>query len=138
MRTKLGSRHIAGLAAVFVSICGPAFGQSDPLAPPADLGAGGVPVPMDGTAIYGQGTPPPEGMMAIPVPPSTCSGMRAVVRSQGFILVPTGGGNAQRYVLDQRYCADDQTTSPAWLATSDNPRCFVGYTCGEASNDGGN
>lgn len=76
--------------------------------------------------------------MAIPVPPSTCGGISAVVRSQGFILIPTGGGNAQRYVRDQRYCQDDQTTSPAWLPTSDNPRCFVGYTCGEADNDGGN
>lgn len=110
----------------------------DPLAPPSDLGAGPLPVPIDGTAIYGQNQPPPEGYMAVPVPPSTCAGIRQVVTSQGFILVPTGGGNAQRYVRDQRYCQDDQTTKPAWMPTSDNPRCFVGYTCGESNSDGGN
>jgi hypothetical protein len=115
-----------------------ALAQGDPLAPPPNLDTGPLPVPVDGTAIYGQNQPPPEGYMAVPVPPSTCSGVRQVVRQQGFILVPTGGGNAQRYVLDQRYCQDDQTTSPAWMPTSDNPRCFVGYTCGESNSDGGN
>jgi len=127
------------LAALFcVALAGVAQGQgADPLTPPPDLGATGVPVPLDGTAIYGQGMPPPEGMMAIPVPPADCGGIRTVVRSQGYILIPTGGGNAQRYVLDERYCAGDQVTKPAWLPTSDNPRCFVGYTCGAANNDGG-
>ncbi|MBP2148941.1 hypothetical protein V5F63_05660 [Xanthobacter autotrophicus DSM 597] len=120
------------------SIASGALAQGDPLAPPSDLGAGGLPVPIDGTAIYGQNQAPPAGYMAVPVPPSTCAGVRQVVTSQGFILVPTGGGNAQRYVRDQRFCQDDQTTKPAWMPTSDNPRCFVGYTCGESNNDGGN
>lgn len=127
----------AVLAAALVGVCAPAFAQSDALAPPPDLGASGVPVPVDGTAILGQGTPP-SGMMAIPEPPSTCAGVAGVVQSQGFILIPTGGGNAQRYVLDGRYCAQGQTTKPAWIATSDTSRCFVGYTCGIANNDGGN
>lgn len=136
---RFGSFFIAlALFALGAAGSGPARAQSDPLTPPPDLGAAGVPVPLDGTAIYGQGTAPPAGYMAIPVPPSTCGGIAAVVRAQGFILIPTGGGNAQRYVRDQRYCQDDQTTTPAWLPTSDNPRCFVGYTCDEADNDGGN
>ncbi|MFG1344164.1 hypothetical protein V5F59_04670 [Xanthobacter autotrophicus DSM 431] len=126
------------LALTLLSVPALAQGGGDPLAPPPDLGASGLPVPVDGTAIYGQGTPPPVGYMAIPAPPSTCAGIAAAVRTQGFILIPTGNGNAQRYVRDERSCADDQVTTPAWMATSDNPRCFVGYTCGEASNDGGN
>lgn len=139
MRTfRAGSFRIAAVAATLLSLSAAALGQSDPLTPPPDLGAAGVPVPMDGTAIYGQGTPPPEGYMAIPVPPSTCGGILQVVRTQGFILIPTGGGNAQRYVRDERYCAEGLETKPAWLPTSDNPRCFVGYTCGAANNDGGN
>lgn len=137
--SRTPSRRLALAAFVSVALAGPALAQgADPLTPPPDLGAGGVPVPVDGTAIYGQGTPPPEGMMAIPVPPADCGGIRAVVRSQGYILIPTGGGNAQRYVLDERYCAGDQVTKPAWRPTADNPRCFVGYTCGAANNDGGN
>lgn len=140
-RRAVGARpaRLALAAVLSLGLAGPALAQAgDPLTPPPDLGASGVPVPLDGTAIYGQGTPPPEGMMAIPVPPADCGGIRAVVRSQGYILIPTGGGNARRYVLDERYCSGDQTTKPAWRATSDNPRCFVGYTCGEANNDGGN
>ncbi|MEP9352879.1 hypothetical protein ABLE93_04685 [Xanthobacter sp. KR7-65] len=139
MRAFQGWVRAVALAGLALGVPAAGFAQSgDPLIPPPDLGASGVPVPPDGTAIYGQNNPPPAGYMAIPVPPSTCGGIAAVVRSQGFILIPTGGGNAQRYVRDQRYCQDDQTTTPAWLPTSDNPRCFVGYTCDEADNDGGN
>ncbi|MDQ0506477.1 hypothetical protein [Xanthobacter agilis] len=111
--------------------------QNDPLAPPPDLDAAGVPVPVDGTAIEGNNNPPPMEMMAIPVPPSTCSGLVAAVKQQGAVLVPTGGGNAQRYVLDVAYCAEGQSAKPAWLPMPDNPNCFVGYTCGTANNDGG-
>lgn len=115
----------------------PALAQSDALTPPPDLRTGPLPVPVDGTAIAGENTSP-AGEMAIPVPPSTCAGIVAVVHSQGSILIPTGGGNAQRYVLDDAQCAQGQVTKPAWISTFDNPRCFVGYTCGTANNDGGN
>ena len=138
MRARCARVLMAALVAPSLLVPSLAHAQGDPLAPPSDLGAGGLPVPIDGTAIYGQNQPPPEGYMAVPVPPSTSAGVRQVVTSQGFILVPTGGGNAQRYVRDQRFCLDDQTTKPAWMPTSDNPRCFVGYTCGENNNDGGN
>lgn len=136
---------LAGLVALGAAV--PAFAQAgasagapagDPLAPPPDLGAQGVPVPMDGTVISGEGTPPPQGMIAVPVPPSTCGGVAGVVRTQGVILIPTGNGNAQRYVRDERFCAENQVTTPAWIATPDNPRCFVGYTCGASDDDGGN
>lgn len=110
----------------------------DPLAPPPDLGGGPLPVPQDGTAIPGSQPGPPAGYMAIPVPPSTCSGVQSVVRSQGFILIPTGNGNAQRYVLDQRYCPGNEDTKPAWIATSDSSSCFVGYTCTEPFEEEGN
>ena len=108
----------------------------DALTPPPDLGAQGLPVPGDGTAILGN--TPPAGEMAIPVPPSTCGPLTAMVRRNGFVLIPTGGGNAQRYVLDQGYCAQGQVTTPAWVPTDDNPRCFVGYTCAEPNMADGN
>lgn len=108
----------------------------DALTPPPNLGAQGVPVPPDGTAIYGGA--PPAGYMAIPVPPSTCGPLQAMVQRNGFVLIPIGGGNAQRYVRDQSLCQEDQVGTPAWVPTDDNPRCFIGYTCDEADNDGGN
>ena len=135
---RSGSRGVAVCALLLagaLSAATPARAQAgDPLAPPPDLGASGLPVPGDGTAIAGPNTPP-AGYMAIPEPPATCAGVVAVVRSQGFILIPIGNGDAQRYVRDERSCREDQTTAPAWISTPDNPRCYVGYTCIEAGND---
>ncbi len=125
----------AGFVAAMISAA-PAWAQGDPLAPPSDLGASGVPVPPDGTAILG--TAAPAGEIAIPVPPSTCPGLQAMMRSQGVVLLPTGGGNAQRYVRDQAYCDSGQEANPAWVPTSDNPQCFIGYTCAEPNDDGDN
>lgn len=106
-----------------------AFAQSaTDLAPPADLDAQGVPTPVDSTAIMGN--QPPAGEMAIPVPPSTCGPLAAMVRQNGFVLIPTGGGNAQRYVRDANFCDNSQNAKPAWVPTDDNPKCFIGYTCG--------
>ncbi|MFG1417355.1 hypothetical protein V5F38_06010 [Xanthobacter sp. V0B-10] len=143
MTERLRHGAVAAMSAVWVGLAiagfaaaGPAMAQNDPLAPPPDLDAAGVPVPVDSTAILGNNQPPSE-MMAIPAPPSTCAGLAAAVRQEGSVLVPTGDGNAQRYVIDDRYCAEDEVTKPAWLPMPDNPRCFVGYTCGMANNDGG-
>ncbi|WP_454915878.1 hypothetical protein [Xanthobacter sediminis] len=130
----------AGIVLALASVlagAGPAAAQSDPLTPPPDLDAAGVPVPPDGTAILGENNPPPMDMMAIPEPPGTCAGLAAAVRQEGALLVPTGGGNAQRYVRDVGFCAEGQSANPAWVPTPDNARCFVGYTCGTANNDGG-
>lgn len=131
---------VAGAGAAWFGLvpAGGAMAQNDPLAPPPDLGATGVPVPVDGTAILGNNNPPPMEMMAIPVPPATCVGLAAAVTQQGFVLVPTGAGNAQRYVRDESFCAEGQVTKPAWIPMPDNPNCFVGYTCGMQNNDGGN
>ncbi len=134
MRASRGAAMALALAGALLTL--PAVAQTDALTPPPDLGASGVPVPGDGTAILGNNNPP-AGMMAIPVPPSTCAGLAAAVKQQGALLVPTGNGNAQRYVLDDSYCAEGQSAKPAWLPMPDNPQCFVGYTCGTSNNDGG-
>lgn len=135
-RTKLSAAW-TGLAMMgALLVAGPALAQADALTPPPDLDAAGLPVPPDGTAILGNNNPPP-GMVAVPVPPSTCAGLAAAVKQQGVVLVPTGNGNAQRYVLDDSYCAEGQTTKPAWVPMPDNPQCFVGYTCGTSDDDGG-
>lgn len=138
-------RRTTGAMALVVGLaCGlagmwamPAMAQNDALTPPPDLGTGPLPVPMDGTAIYG-GPPPSGGEIAIPVPPNNCPGLQAMMQRQGVVLIPTGGGNAQRYVRDQAYCDSGQDANPAWVPTADNPQCFIGYTCAEPNDDGDN
>lgn len=132
------STFVAALALAMLALPGAGQAQSggDALLPPPDLGASGVPVPPDTTIISGPN--PPSDVMAIPTPPRTCGPLAAMVRQNGVVLIPTANGDARRYVRDQGLCAEDQAASPAWVATDDDPRCFIGYTCSEADNDGGN
>lgn len=124
---------VAGLV-LFPVAAGAQMG--DPLLPPSNLDAQGVPVPPDGTAILGNSAP--MGEMAIPVPPSTCGPLQAMVKRNGVVLIPTGNGNAQRYVRDESFCIENQVAKPAWVPTDDNPQCFIGYTCSASNDDGGN
>ena len=66
-----------------------------------------------------------------------CSAARALVVQQGAIVLGTGHSlydrNApslfDRYVVSLAYCASTQVTEPAFVPTSDNRQCFIGYTC---------
>ncbi|MGA0564498.1 hypothetical protein ACO2RV_18795 [Ancylobacter sp. VNQ12] len=59
----------------------------------------------------------------------TCAAATALVRQQGGVVIATGPNLYDRYVANQRYCEVDQTTVPAWVQTSDQNECFVGYRC---------
>ncbi|TDT94431.1 hypothetical protein DFO45_2177 [Azorhizobium sp. AG788] len=71
-----------------------------------------------------------------PAVPQTCAAFAALVKSQGAVVVGNTPQTIQRYVKDQAFCAYQQVANPAWIALSDNPQCFVGYTCGD-NNDSG-
>ena len=66
-----------------------------------------------------------------------CSAARALVMRQGAIVLGTGHSlydrNApslfDRYVVSRAYCTSTQVTEPAFVPTSDNRQCFIGYTC---------
>ncbi|GLK84978.1 hypothetical protein [Ancylobacter defluvii] len=59
----------------------------------------------------------------------TCAATSALVSQRGAIVIGTGPNIFDRYVANQRYCNNQQTTTPAWLQTSDQAQCFVGYRC---------
>jgi len=69
----------------------------------------------------------------------TCDAARALVTRNGAVVLGTGSSrydpNAPalfgRYVVSQAYCYSTQTTEPAFVPTTDNRQCFVGYTCRE-------
>ena len=66
-----------------------------------------------------------------------CPAARALVMRQGAIVLGTGHSlydrNApslfDRYVVSRAYCMSTQVTEPAFVPTSDNRQCFIGYTC---------
>ncbi len=59
----------------------------------------------------------------------SCATATNLVRQQGGVVIATGPNIFDRYVASQRYCSLDQTTVPAWIQTSDQKQCFVGYRC---------
>ena len=63
----------------------------------------------------------------------TCAAARALVMKQGGIVLGTGPSLFDRYVSSRAYCLSTQLTEPAFVPTTDDRQCFVGYTCREAS-----
>jgi hypothetical protein len=67
----------------------------------------------------------------------SCAAARALVMREGAIVLGTGHSlydrNApplfDRYVNSQAYCKRDEVTEPAFVPTTDNRQCFIGYTC---------
>lgn len=67
----------------------------------------------------------------------SCASLAQQVKSQGVVYLPSGWQGTQRYVRDQSFCDYGMQTKPAWVAASDNPQCFIGYTCHMTTDDGG-
>lgn len=59
----------------------------------------------------------------------TCGQTAALVRQRGALILGTGPLIYDRYVSDRGQCAATQQTKQAFVATRDNPSCFVGFTC---------
>lgn len=58
-----------------------------------------------------------------------CATSQRDVQSHGAIVLGTGGQTYDRFVSDRRFCQFDEYLDPAWVASRDNPACFVGYRC---------
>jgi hypothetical protein len=65
----------------------------------------------------------------------TCPQAAHLVAARGAIVLGTGGFTFDRFVTDRRFCTINQTTEPAWVPTSDQPQCFVGYRCKEPTSE---
>ena len=58
-----------------------------------------------------------------------CGDAANLVSLNGARVITTGDGTYDRYVASRNYCAQGESTKPAWVLTADNPQCFIGYTC---------
>lgn len=61
----------------------------------------------------------------------SCARARSLVQQNGEAVIGTGPNVYDRYVIDQRYCADTERADPAWIETADDPQCLVGRYCVE-------
>ncbi|MGU3494784.1 hypothetical protein ACLBXM_12140 [Xanthobacteraceae bacterium A53D] len=89
-----------------------------------------------GPAILAAAILLPAAAMALPEGPQmTCRQAASLVQARGAAVISTAPRVYDRYVASRAYCPQDQGNDPAWIATSDNPQCFVGYTCFDLTRD---
>jgi len=67
----------------------------------------------------------------------SCASAAGLVNRSGAVVLATGPNVFDRYVSSRRFCDVTQTVQPQWLATADNPQCFVGYRCRDRVPRGG-
>jgi hypothetical protein len=64
----------------------------------------------------------------------TCREARNLVRSSGAVVMnyayhPQAGWLYDRFVSSAQYCDVGERTEAAWVPTSDDSSCFIGYVC---------
>ena len=59
----------------------------------------------------------------------TCAQARAAVQNNGAAVIHTAPGIYDRYVAHVGFCPRGDFLRSAFVATRDNPECFIGYTC---------
>jgi hypothetical protein len=69
-------------------------------------------------------------------PALSCQQAASLVAAQGAVVLGTGPYTYERIVVHRGFCPIEETTAPAWVPTTNDPRCFVGYRCKDKFNEG--
>lgn len=70
-----------------------------------------------------------------PTSQRTCSANRQLVMREGAVVLDTGPTTYARFVKNASECVLDTFPEPAWVPSSNNPQCFIGYRCRNSSDD---
>jgi hypothetical protein len=70
-----------------------------------------------------------------PTSQRTCGANRQLVLKDGAVVLDTGPTTYARFVKSGAECMVDQFPEPAWVPSSNNPQCFIGYRCKDGSDD---
>lgn len=70
-----------------------------------------------------------------PTSQRTCGANRQLVLKEGAVVLDTGPSTYARFVRSGSECLVDQFPEPAWVPSSNNPQCFIGYRCKDGSDD---
>jgi hypothetical protein len=58
-----------------------------------------------------------------------CGQARALVQTQGAVVLGTGGQAFERFVTHSGYCAREEIAEQSFAPTLDNPQCPIGFRC---------
>ena len=70
-----------------------------------------------------------------PTSQRTCAANRQLVMKEGQVVLDTSPTTYARFVKSGAQCLVDQFPEPAWVPSSNNPQCFIGYRCKDGSDD---
>jgi hypothetical protein len=70
-----------------------------------------------------------------PTSQRTCGANRQLVLREGAVVLDTGPSTYARFVRSGAECLNEQFPEPAWVPSSNNPQCFIGYRCKDGSDD---
>ncbi len=59
----------------------------------------------------------------------TCAKAAGMVALNGAVVMEIGPASHDRFVASRAFCANDETIEPAYVPTTDNPKCMIGYRC---------
>jgi hypothetical protein len=63
----------------------------------------------------------------------TCAGLQATMQRLQSAVVTTGPYLFDRYVATQTGCGLRRNAVPVYVATRDQPQCFLGYRCAQSN-----
>lgn len=58
-----------------------------------------------------------------------CSTVVSIIQSNGAAVLNTSAYKYKKYVKNHAYCNLNEATKRAYVPTSDNRRCFIGFYC---------
>ena len=70
-----------------------------------------------------------------PTSQRTCGANRQLVIKEGAVVLDTSPSTYARFVRSGAECLIGQFPEPAWVPSSNNPQCFIGYRCKDSSDD---
>ena len=70
-----------------------------------------------------------------PTSQRTCSANRQLGLRDGAVVLDTSPSTYARFVKNGSECLVGQFPEPAWVPSSNNPQCFIGYRCKDGSDD---
>jgi hypothetical protein len=70
-----------------------------------------------------------------PTSQRTCSANRQLVLKEGAVVLDTSPSTYARFVKNGSECLFGQFPEPAWVPSSNNPQCFIGYRCRDGVED---